>query len=358
MVDLISKEDKTEKLEKELHDMRSLLNVSKTLYENLELDKVLETIAYSCIGLVFAKEASIFLHKDMEGDTFVLKYSRGSSEAEKLENKLILKETKLLKEQFKNSKKAVLVSKMKKFKGIRKILSSIDSLKPVVIVPLLSNKSQIVGLLVLGEKLSNSKYTDEDLVALETLSGFAAISVENARLYERATQDFMTKLYNHGYFQVNLDDELYNAHKYKQPLSLIIFDIDNFKSFNDTYGHQTGDMVLRNIGKITKKVLLLNGYDKAIPARYGGEEFAIILPCVTWEEGGSIAEDIRKAIENYEFVHKDKILKVTCSFGVSTWTYHRPIAKPKFIDEADAAAYKSKQKGKNAVTVAEEAKLY
>lgn len=350
--------DKTEKLEKELHDMRSLLNVSKTLYENLELDKVLETIAYSCIGLVFAKEASIFLHKDFESDIFILKYSRGSSEAEKLENALELKDTKALIQLFKNSKKALLVSKLRKNKNLTRLIRNLEKLKPVVIVPLLSNKGELVGLLVLGEKLNGIKYSETDLISLETLSGFAAISVENARLYQRATQDFMTKLYNHGFFQVSLDDELERSKKYKEPLSLIIFDIDNFKSFNDTYGHQTGDMVLRNIGAIIKKALILNGYKEAIAARYGGEEFAIILPCVTWEEGGSLAEDIRRSIEQYEFIDKDNILKVTCSFGVSTWTYHRALAKPKFIDEADAASYISKQKGKNAVTVAEEAKQY
>ncbi len=350
--------DITEKLEKDLHDMRSLLNVSKTLYENLELDKVLETIAYSCIGLVFSKEASIFLHKDYEGDTFVLKYSRGSSEAEKLENKLIIKDAKPLIELFKYKKKALLVSQINKNKKIIPIIQSIKKLTPVVIVPLISNQAEVVGFLVLGEKLNRAKYSETDLNSLETLSGFAAISVENARLYERATQDFLTKLYNHGYFQVNLDDELETSKRYKSPLSLIIFDIDNFKSFNDTYGHQTGDMVLKNIGKIIKKSIALNGYKKSIAARYGGEEFAIILPCATWEEGECLAEDIRRSIQSHNFIDKDKLLKVTCSFGVSTWTHHRPIAKPKFIDEADAASYESKQKGKNSVTVYNEAMNY
>jgi diguanylate cyclase (GGDEF)-like protein len=350
--------DATEKLEKDLHDMRSLLNVSKTLYENLELDKVLETIAYSCIGLVFSKEASIFLHKDYEGATFILKYSRGSSEAEKLENKLVIKDAKPLIELFTNKKKALLVSQIRKNKKLNPILKSIKKLTPVVIVPLMSNQGEIVGFLVLGEKLNRAKYTEADLNSLETLSGFAAISVENARLYERATQDFMTKLYNHGYFQVNLDDELERAKRYKSPLSLIIFDIDNFKSFNDTYGHQTGDMVLKNIGRIIKKSIALNGYKKSIAARYGGEEFAIILPCASWEEGGALAEDIRRNIQDHNFIDKDRILRVTCSFGVSTWTHHRPIAKPKFIDEADAASYQSKQKGKNAITVYEEARYY
>lgn len=349
--------DKTEILEKELHDMRSLLNVSKTLYENLDLDKVLETIAYSCIGLVFAKEASIFLHKDIEDDTFVLKYSRGSSESEKLEQKLSLTDTKPLIDHFKNSKKAVRVSDMRKDETLHKFLETLDKLKPNIIVPL-STKSELIGLLVLGSKLNGADYVEEDLIALETLSGFAAIAVENARLYERATQDFMTKLYNHGYFQVSLDDELERARNEGMPLSLIIFDIDNFKSFNDTYGHQTGDMVIRNIGKIIRKVIALSGFNNGVASRYGGEEFAVILPCTTWEEAEALAKDLRKTIEAHEFHDKAGILKVTCSFGVSTWTHHRWLAKPKFIDEADAASYVSKQKGKNAVTVAELTKNY
>lgn len=347
---------KTEKLERELHDMRSLLNVSKTLYENLDMDKVLETIAYSCIGLVFAKEASIFLHKNVDDNAFILKYSRGNIEAEKLENKFAIEDGLPLIKIFKDNKKAALVSNMKNNKKLTNILKALKTLKPVAIVPL-SHRDSIVGFLVLGEKLNKQNYSDYDLNSLETLSGFAAISVENARLYKRATQDFMTNLFNHGYFQVNLDDGLDFAKRHKEYLSLLMFDIDNFKSFNDTYGHQTGDMVLRNIGKIILKVIALNGFEKAIPARYGGEEFTVILPCVTREEAELLAEDLRKTIEKYDFVDKDKILKVTCSFGVSTWSYKKPIAKHKFIEEADNAAYKSKQKGKNVVTVAEEVNM-
>jgi diguanylate cyclase (GGDEF)-like protein len=157
----------------------------------------------------------------------------------------------------------------------------------------------------------------------------------------------MTKLFSHHYFQQNLEEEIARAHRYGTILSLIMFDIDHFKKFNDTYGHLQGDLIIKEIANI------LRGSVRTIDftARYGGEEFAVILPEVNAKGAAVVAERIRKTIETHSFKGEEDSLFVTVSIGVAAFKPARMRSASQLIAEADKALYQSKEMGRNRVTV-------
>jgi diguanylate cyclase (GGDEF)-like protein len=136
------------------------------------------------------------------------------------------------------------------------------------------------------------------------------------------------------------------SRRHNKKFSLIMMDIDNFKSFNDTYGHQLGDKVLKDVASVAKKT----SRTEDIAARYGGEEFIIILPETDSRQAMIIAERIRASVAEIEIPHENQKLHVTISLGVSTFPDHSE-EKEELIHAVDAALYTSKHRGKNCVTL-------
>jgi len=165
-------------------------------------------------------------------------------------------------------------------------------------------------------------------------------------LYERqvqlATTDGMTGLYNHRYFQEALGREISRSRRYGAPVSLIYMDIDHFKKFNDTYGHQIGDEVLKLVAATIKR----NLRDSDVPCRYGGEELVAILPDTDQDGAFIAAEKIRKAIESLKFPINETIVRITISAGVSTYPLNAD-KKESLIEAADEALYFAKEGGRN-----------
>jgi len=134
--------------------------------------------------------------------------------------------------------------------------------------------------------------------------------------------------------------------RYPHPLSLIMFDIDSFKEFNDTYGHPMGDLVLSHISKIIKQ----NVRKVDIACRYGGEEFSIILPETKLKEALLVADKIRKSVEALKFeTGKAKTKKMTLSGGVAQ--FRAGMSKEELVQQADNALYEAKSGGKNKICV-------
>jgi diguanylate cyclase (GGDEF)-like protein len=216
------------------------------------------------------------------------------------------------------------------------------SIKNLISVPL-KIKDRITGVINGSNKLEEKDFTEEDQRLLEALAQQAAMAVEHARLYELAITDGLTKLFIHRYFQARLEEELVRAKRYHTACSLILFDIDHFKKFNDTYGHQQGDVVLIEVAKLMKEAVR-DTVD--IPARYGGEEFVIILPETDSKGALLVAERLRKTIEAYDFPGQEQALKVTISLGIATFPDHASV-KNVLIKKADMALYACKNKGRN-----------
>jgi diguanylate cyclase len=187
--------------------------------------------------------------------------------------------------------------------------------------------------------------------ALETRLALSKTEISNLQhsleaIRAESLTDPLTGLGNRKYFDRSIDYAVQSALASGQPLSLLMFDIDHFKSFNDSYGHLTGDQVLRLVGMSLKQTI--KGQD--ITARYGGEEFAVVLPNTALRQALTVADHIRRAVMSKELRKKStgEILgRVTISVGVS-------ILKPgddtdSLIERADACLYAAKRNGRNRV---------
>lgn len=178
-------------------------------------------------------------------------------------------------------------------------------------------------------------------LAGKQLKEFRQIVIDRDREMERlATTDKLTGAYNRTKFDEIMDREIERFRRYNEPLSMIMFDIDNFKEINDTYGHSIGDYVLQTIADITKETIRKIDY----LVRWGGEEFMIISSETNLEEAHALAERLRRTIECYRF---NNVGKVTVSFGVTE--FKEEDTKDTFIKRADDVMYKAKIKGKNRV---------
>jgi diguanylate cyclase (GGDEF)-like protein len=167
-----------------------------------------------------------------------------------------------------------------------------------------------------------------------------------ARTHQRAITDPLTRLYNFGFFRQRLEDELSRAAETDDLVSLVIFDIDHFKHYNDTNGHPEGNVVLTGVARIIKET----GRRGDITARYGGEEFVALLYGATADEAVRFAETVREAIEAEEFHGGDKQPegRVTISGGVATFPddAESPAA---LLEAADRRLYRAKEQGRNRV---------
>lgn len=174
----------------------------------------------------------------------------------------------------------------------------------------------------------------------------AQLEEANRKLKIMATLDGLTGLYNRQSFDEILSKEWSRSDRHGQPLSLIMVDIDNFKNVNDTYGHQAGDLAIREIAMALKKTVRKCDY----VSRYGGEEFAVILPQTELPNAFLTAERLRSAVQTHAFsLKKNGNLRLTVSCGVAT-AHPKGDAKPEaLIDEADSALYKAKTTGRNQV---------
>jgi len=209
---------------------------------------------------------------------------------------------------------------------------------------------EVVGTLVCGAA-ARGILTQEAQRMLGVLAIQAAGSIARARLFERteelATTDGLTRLVNHRRFQETFDGALSSARRYDRCVSLLMTDIDHFKSVNDTYGHPVGDLVLRGVADL----LRAQARDTDTCARYGGEEFVVILPETDTEGARVIADRIRQSVEAQVFQSELGPIKVTLSVGVATFPGHA-VEKAQLIDLCDKALYTAKRSGRNQVVVA------
>ncbi|MBI5750105.1 MAG: diguanylate cyclase [Nitrospinae bacterium] len=209
-------------------------------------------------------------------------------------------------------------------------------------------KDKLHGVVAIG---SLKPYINDEVKHIEYLVAQIAIALDNAIIHKEVERisitDSLTELYNRRYFFERLGSEFSEAKRYDYPLSLIIMDIDNFKSINDTAGHQQGDIILKELG------LILNGNTREpdLWARYGGEEFIGYLPHCGKDEGYKMAEKMRKLVEDYHFTGMNE-RKVTISAGMAYY----PNSDIENIDDmiriADKFLYEAKRGGKNKVAIA------
>jgi diguanylate cyclase (GGDEF)-like protein len=207
---------------------------------------------------------------------------------------------------------------------------------------------QVIGIVSVARGDRAFTHGERELFAY--LTNQASVSVENVDLHEtvqrQAVTDELTGLFNHRRFQEVMTAEVERARRYGHELGLIMLDIDNFKSVNDTHGHIQGDMVLREVARVLRQ----SSRDVDEPARYGGEEMAVALPQTDLEGAYQFAERVRGRIEALELPlvgRRDGTLKVTASFGVASLATADAATKGALVAAADGALYEAKRAGKN-----------
>ncbi|MEN8198819.1 MAG: diguanylate cyclase [Thermodesulfobacteriota bacterium] len=203
------------------------------------------------------------------------------------------------------------------------------------------------------EALESAKYTIEDYVKnLEQKVQQRTEELENANraLEKLSFTDGLTKIFNRRYFDQQLITHWSHHQRNSRPMSLILCDIDFFKQYNDTYGHQAGDECIKSVAK-SLEVSVTRSHDQV--ARYGGEEFAILLPETDEQGAHSVALNLKDAVFDLQIPHQDSTVSnmVSLSFGIATLVSDGMTNSSKLISLADKALYQSKRSGRNCITI-------
>jgi diguanylate cyclase (GGDEF)-like protein/putative nucleotidyltransferase with HDIG domain len=214
-------------------------------------------------------------------------------------------------------------------------------IRSIVYLPL-SIKDQSIGSLIVGSRRPGA-YSDKQVKLLEQVALQIATPIENSQLYARAEQrsriDELTGLFNRRHFEERLKEEVSRHSRYGNVFSLLMLDLDNFKSYNDIYGHPSGDILLNQVGRIIKSAI--RSADQAF--RYGGDEFVVILPQTTTNDARIVAERVREGVAKE--MEKKKIA-VTCSIGLASYPADG-VLSGELVTVADTALYFAKRTGGN-----------
>lgn len=324
--------------------MEMLNAMARSVSTTLKLDEVLKLVIDNTLDLTRAERGFIFLQDDAgallckcakDRDGHALVYTEG----------LV---SNSIRERVMQTGKAELVvdtQDHEEFQAQRSILAL--NLRTVMAVPLTAKNRRLGVLYVDSQEVVNA-FTEGDLDLLTAIASQASVAIENADLFEKATVDGLTKLYFRSYFEGRLSGEIKRSERLGSKVSLMMIDIDHFKKFNDSYGHQTGDEVLRLVAGIIRDGVRA---DLDVPCRYGGEEMLVLMPDTDTEGAQILAERLRERIELTELPGpNDEILHVRVSVGVATLPTMAKTGQT-LIEAADQALYHSKRNGRNQVTI-------
>lgn len=332
--------------EKQVFDLRQLVEVSKSLNSTLDYNILIDSILFTIMGQMKVLKAGLFAKKGLDTTYFSLHRNYKGFEVDHSTDYSIGEDhplIKLLSRHFRCYSLEEIKERLGSFRGIE----GLASLEPSLVVPLKA-KGVINGIIIVGKQITEEGFTDYEKEYVLNIAILAAIAINNAFLFEMTTTDMMTKLKMKHYFYTVLLEKMEQAALSDRPLSIIMIDIDFFKKFNDTYGHQTGDAVLKQVAR----VIQANVRTMDLAARYGGEEFCVLLPDTDKDHAAIIAERIRTGVGNTATEYDGLKLSVTISLGAAQYDSARDISGKSLIDRADRALYSSKQTGRNRVTTA------
>ncbi len=339
--------------EKRIYDLEQLLDISRSFSSTLESSKLLESIVFSCMAQMRVTNAGIFVLDLLNSDYFNLETKQSVIDPQN-GIKYQIPYTDSIIATLSEQKHPFTLEELLEQSPNTTSGEMLKSLSPTLIVPLIQ-KNHINGILFLGERFtfepgSDTSYTDYEKDLIQNIASLGAIAINNASLIERSSTDMMTQLKLKYYFFNVLSEKLDTAMTQKLPLSVLMFDIDFFKHFNDTYGHECGDYVLKQVAQLIKKGLR----EDDLASRYGGEEFTVLLNNTKKDDAVQIADRIRSSIENHDFEFNGQHMKVTISCGVAVFDYKtNPITvAAQIVNQADQGLYMSKHNGRNRVTYA------
>ncbi len=305
-------------LKNKLLDLQSFVKISNDLYSLFDEEQLFSTLKETIKTHLGASSAEIMVHGG-EGN-FVIRRLPEPDEKSEIAPSLDV-ESELFSLLAKSPRPVILPLAASGLKQKEPFLSAAFR-SGYLVASAIKTGGQIACVLLVGEKNNKAQFSGMDLDFLYIISNIASLSLENIHQYstiERLSYtDSMTGVYNYRYFYKRLGEEILRAKRYGRELSLVILDIDNFKSFNDNYGHQAGDLVLKQLSDlITKTVRSID-----VLSRYGGEEFCIIMPDTGIDNCQVFIERLRAEIADFGFESElfsrgNKILGVGGRSGIS-----------------------------------------
>lgn len=334
-----------QRLTKELSALKLIIS---EINSTLDLDRVLDLIIHKGIQIVKAERGSVMLFDHKKEELYIKSSVRLSK---KTVSAVRIKPGEGIAGWVFKEDKPLLIKEGAKDPRFKKFKEEEEELKSVISVPL-KIKNKVIGVINADDKREGDFFSIDDLNLFSTFANQAAIAIQNAQLHQEIKQqaitDGLTGLYNFRYIKGRLEEEVKRAQRFKHSLALIMADIDEFKNFNDTYGHPEGNKVLKNLANILRS----NIREVDIVARYGGEEFIIILPEANREEAKKIAERIRSKVEKCNFADEKNYSerKITISLGITS-CFQENITPQGLVQKVDQALYLAKGKGRNRVEV-------
>lgn len=330
-------------LEKREERYNSLRDVTSILSSTLSLEKVAELILEKALQVIGKSESALLFLVDTKKQELNLV----NSKIEKDYDRVKAKKGDVLDEWVFKQRQCLLVEDIKKdFRfSEEKIREYPRDFRSIISCPLMEER-KVTGIVRL-EHSRPYNYTSEDLRLLDILCDIGAVSLQNAWLYkqtlELAITDSLTGLYLRRYFLDRLKEEIARSLRKDLACSFLMIDIDDFKNYNDKYGHTAGDIVLRTLSAVLRKAA-----DSGIVARYGGEEFSVLLPETSKKKAAKIADDIRKAVKKEIIELRREKTSVTVSIGSASFPEDAKV-HDELILKADERLYKAKRQGKDRV---------
>jgi diguanylate cyclase (GGDEF)-like protein len=331
-------------VKRKVYDLHNLVEASNDIYSILNFRQLINSALLTVIGQVGVQSAFVLMY-DQSKRSYSQIFHKGfkSKEIQKLAFKI---DSPLVKYFTKHSTPVYVqqLAQQDEFKSYVKKLEDVG----IFIVAPITFADRVQGVIATREKHYGSEFTQTDFELFHVLVNIISISIENAQHYEEirnlSLTDEMTKLHNYRSFISRLKEEVNRAKRNQSHVSLVILDIDHFKNYNDTLGHQAGDEALREVGKVLRKTVR----DEDIVSRYGGEEFCVIFPGIAKEDMEHLGDRIRQRIEAHKF-YKEKVQPIgqlTVSLGGATYPDDASDIHD-LIQKADEALYRAKHLGRN-----------
>lgn len=359
--DLKHRLESMEEIRLRLGELSERLTVVHRLCQRLntfDISRITRIVTQEIPELIGAKYCSLYLY-DYANNDLVL---QGHNHPEDITSRISVKQTPTTIMEIALSKKDTIYAtdidefekEYQNFKIQRRFKSKYET-KSFVSSPLVigGEKSRyVVGVINFADKIDKGFFdVVNDIATIRQISQFLALAIKNCKLFnevqQQARQDSLTRLWNYRGFHETLISEINRAVRYSRPLSILMFDIDNFKQVNDTFGHQAGDYVLVEIGKIVRRILRRED----LPARYGGDEIVAILPETAKQGALALVTRLKDIITGHEFVYNGQKLDVKISCGLCEYKPSQSISE--FVTAVDHALYEAKQRGKNTIVVVE-----
>ena len=326
--------------------LEALFNIGVAASRTLDIGELLDSVLDKVLNVMEFKAGGIFLFDPKTNELALRAYRGVSKRFVKKVEQMVLNEG--FSARVAISGKPLLIPDVESDSRLRRMEIRSEGIHSFAAVPIMA-KEQILGIMAVGGH-SARQFPPSATYLLSTIASQIGMAIDNARLYERALQlaftDSLTGLYNRRYLLDQLDREFARANRNQSSLSLVMMDVDGLKAINDTFGHNEGDAVLKELGSILK----INTRASDIAARWGGDEFVLLTSDTDSKGARRIGERIRSQVERRRPMISGKETSISISVGIASYPENAS-GVTELLKRSDEAMYNAKGLGKNQVCV-------